>query len=134
MVSALHDGVLTVGEMFSGPGGIGLALNMAKTKLHRFKHVFASDYDQDSCETYKRNVLRGDQHADEVCICEDIRKLDLDTLPPVDGFLYGFPCNDFSLVGETAGLNGSYGKLYTYGVKYLEKNQPLFFLVEKFQA
>ena len=49
----------------------------------------------------------------------NVRKLDIDTLPVVDGFLYGFPCNDFSLVGETKGLHGNFGGLYTYGVKYI---------------
>ena len=37
-------------------------------------------------------------------ICSDIRKLDLTELPHADGFLYGFPCNDFSNVGETRGF------------------------------
>lgn len=124
----LHMGAFTVGEMFSGPGGIGYALNIAKTNLHSFKHVFATDFDKDSCDTYKRNVLDNDQHAN--IICEDIRKIDIDTLPTVDGFLYGFPCNDFSLVGKGLGIDGKFGALYTYGVKYLEKKQPLFFLAE----
>ena len=28
-------------------------------------------------------------------------------------------CNDFSIVGEHKGFNGSYGPLYTYGVKVI---------------
>jgi DNA (cytosine-5)-methyltransferase 1 len=120
--------VLTVGEMFSGPGGIGLALNQASTPEHRFRHSWATDYDRDTCETYKSNVLKNDPNA--LCICEDVRKLDIDSLPAVDGFLYGFPCNDFSLVGESKGLDGNYGGLYTYGVKYLDRVNPLFFFAE----
>lgn len=120
--------VLTVGEMFSGPGGIGIALNRAQESGFSFRHVWATDYDPDTCRTYRENVLKKDPKA--LCICEDVRKLDIDALPPADGFLYGFPCNDFSLVGETKGLHGNYGGLYAYGVQYLNRVNPLFFFAE----
>ena len=44
-------------------------------------------------------------------------ELDLKTLPYVDGFLYGFPCNDFSNVGETKGLYGKYGLEHYFDLK-----------------
>lgn len=119
---------LSVGEMFSGPGGIGTALNRAKSKHFSFKHVWATDWDADTCETYKNNVLKNTPEA--LSICDDVRNLDIDSLPPVDGFLYGFPCNDFSLVGESKGLHGNYGGLYSYGVKYINRVNPLFFFAE----
>lgn len=119
---------LRVGEMFSGPGGIGVALNRTKRDGFAFEHVWATDYDADTCRTYKQNVLR--RSPDAQCICEDVRKLDIDSLPVVDGFLYGFPCNDFSLVGESKGLEGNYGGLYAYGVKYINRVNPLFFFAE----
>ncbi len=119
---------LRVGEMFSGPGGIGIALNRAKSDRFAFEHAWATDWDADTCRTYRQNVLK---HApDALSICEDVRKLDIDSLPVVDGFLYGFPCNDFSLVGESKGLHGSYGGLYSYGVKFISRANPLFFFAE----
>lgn len=127
-IPQLHDGALTVGEMFSGPGGIGCALNSTKTLRHSFEHVFATDYDADTCKTYRHNVLHDSKQIP--CICEDIRNVNIDDLPKADGFLYGFPCNDFSLVGESLGFNGKFGGLYTYGVKYLNSAQPLFFFAE----
>lgn len=119
---------LTVGEMFSGPGGIGIALNRARSTVLSFTHLWATDWDADTCETYRRNVLKDSPEA--LSICEDVRKLDIDGLPVVDGFLYGFPCNDFSLVGESKGLHGNYGGLFSYGVKYIERANPLFFFAE----
>ena len=119
---------LSVGEMFSGPGGIGIALNRARSEEFSFVHRWATDWDADTCRTYKQNVLKHTPEA--LSICEDVRKLDIDSLPIVDGFLYGFPCNDFSLVGESKGLEGNYGGLYSYGVKYIERANPLFFLAE----
>lgn len=119
---------LRVGEMFSGPGGIGVALNRTKRNGFSFEHVWATDYDADTCRTYQNNILR--HSPDAQCICEDVRKLDIDSLPTVDGFLYGFPCNDFSLLGESKGLDGKYGGLYVYGVKYINRVNPLFFFAE----
>ena len=119
---------LRVGEMFSGPGGIGLALNRTKFGGFSFRHAWATDYDPDTFRTYREKVLKNEPTAQ--CICEDVRKLDIDKLPLVDGFLYGFPCNDFSLVGESKGLHGNYGGLYTYGVKYISRANPLFFFAE----
>lgn len=128
MPTLAANGKLRVGEMFCGPGGIGLALNRAHTAQHRFEHVWSTDYDADTCRTYEMNVLK---HTPEAkVICEDVRKLDIDSLPAVDGFLYGFPCNDFSLVGETKGLHGDYGPLFSYGVRFIERTNPLFFFAE----
>lgn len=124
----LSERTLRVGEMFSGPGGIGVALGRTKLGGFSFEHAWATDYDADTCRTYRENVLKNEPSAQ--CICEDVRKLDIDALPLVDGFLYGFPCNDFSLVGESKGLNGTFGGLYAYGVKYISRANPLFFFAE----
>lgn len=121
---------ITVGEMFSGPGGIGLALNLAKHPKFSFIHEWSTDYDKDTSETYKHNVLKEFQDPDSHFYLKDIRKLNIDALPKVDGFLYGFPCNDFSLVGEKKGFKGKFGPLYSYGIRYLNRVNPKFFFAE----
>ena len=103
-------------------------LNRAKSDRFSFEHVWATDWDPDTCRTYKDNVLK--DAPDALSICADVRELDIDSLPAADGFLYGFPCNDFSLVGESKGLQGNYGGLYSYGVKYIDRVNPLFFFAE----
>ena len=122
----------SVGEMYSGPGGIGVALSatsLASRALNlRFKHVWATDYDPDTCRTYKNNLLANNSNA--LSICADIREVVIKDLPKVDGFLYGFPCNDFSLVGESKGLDGEFGALYKYGVEYINYANPLFIFAE----
>lgn len=52
-------GAIRVAEMFSGPGGIGIALNRTRSDKHHFEHVWATDYDADTMRTYKANVLKG---------------------------------------------------------------------------
>lgn len=122
----------TVGEMYSGPGGIGTALSKTAliTKSHdlSFEHSWATDYDADTCKTYKNNLLK--DNPDAISICADIKDVDLTELPKTDGFLYGFPCNDFSLVGESKGLKGKFGALYKYGVEYIDYANPLFIFAE----
>ncbi len=43
---------------------------------------------------------------------------------------FGFPCNDFSIVGEQKGMDGVYGPLYSYGVNIPKKFKPKWFLAE----
>ena len=59
-----------------------------------------------------------------------MRKLDLESLGQIDALAFGFPCNDFSIVGEQKGFDGTFGPLYSYGVRVLELYKPMWFLAE----
>ena len=49
----------------------------------------------------------------------------------MEGFLFGFPCNDFSIVGETKGMSGKFGPLYKQGIRVLSRSDsPDWFLAE----
>jgi len=115
--------------MYCGPGGLALGAKLANQLGQRlgvtFKASWATDWDINSCETYKANI--GD---DVNVIHSNIRELQIDTLDYVDGLIYGFPCNDFSLVGETKGIRGNYGPLYKYGVDFITHRNPIFFVAE----
>jgi len=122
----------TIGEMYCGPGGIGMGAKRARIRVNDrefgFRHAFAMDYDFDTCKTYEANIGLAEPECE--VIHTDIRQYDISSLKPVDGFLYGFPCNDFSLVGETKGLDGTFGPLYKYGVEYIARNNPKFIFAE----
>ena len=45
-----------LGELFCGPGGIGLGAALAEVPGVRFSHVWATDIDRDSCRTYQHNI------------------------------------------------------------------------------
>ena len=121
--------VFRLGELFCGPGGLAYAATTAHINNPKYKivHAWANDYDLDTCNTYTRNICP--DKPDSV-ICGDVRKLDIDSLGEIDAFAFGFPCNDFSVVGEQKGFEGTFGGLYTYGIKVLKKYQPLWFLAE----
>lgn len=118
-----------LGELFCGPGGLALGATTARIEDDGYKiiHQWANDYDQDTCSTYTRNICPNNA---ESVICGDVRKLDIEKLGDIDALAFGFPCNDFSVVGEQKGFDGVFGPLYTYGVKVLKKYQPLWFLAE----
>lgn len=123
--------VFKLGELFCGPGGIALGAKRAKLKkdgtVYSIESAWAVDYDKDTCDTFRSNICPENPKA---VICQEIRSLDISTLPKIDAFAYGFPCNDFSIVGEKNGFNGTFGPLYTYGVKVLDLFKPKFFVAE----
>lgn len=118
-----------LGELFCGPGGIAWGAIHAEIKNPHFsiKHLWASDYDESTCETYRHNIC---PDAPQTVYHEDIRKLDMSKLQQIDALAFGFPCNDYSIVGEQKGMNGVYGPLYSYGVAALKRFKPKWFLAE----
>lgn len=121
--------VYRLGELFCGPGGLAYGALHADIGLDNYKivHAWANDYDSDTCMTYRENICP--DHPETV-VCGDVRKLDLGQFGPIDGLAFGFPCNDFSVVGEQRGFAGTYGPLYSYGVKVLKSHKPDWFLAE----
>ena len=118
-----------MGELFCGPGGIacGALAASAGNSEYRITHKWAVDYDKDTCDTYKSNIKGASNSS---VYCRDVRKLDMSQLSPIDALAFGFPCNDYSVVGEQKGMDGVYGPLYSFGIKALKIFQPLWFLAE----
>lgn len=124
--------IFNLGELFCGPGGLALGAISATINNPDFKivHQWANDYDKDTCNTYIHNIC---PDRPESVICGDIRTLDFERLYQIgniNAFAFGFPCNDFSIVGEQKGFDGKFGPLYSYGIKVLKDKKPLWFLAE----
>lgn len=127
--------IFKLAEFFSGPGGLAYGAGLSKIQDHKknifsIEHAWASDYDQDSCETYKNNIKT------KAIFCENVenffslvdkKKI---ILPKFNCFAYGFPCNDFSNVGESLGIKGKFGPLYSYGVELINRYEPDWFVAE----
>ena len=118
-----------LGELFCGPGGIAWGATHADigNSDYSIVHQWANDYDANTCETYRHNIC---PDAPQTVYHEDIRKFNMSKLAPIKPRAFGFPCNDYSVVGEQKGMDGIYGPLYSYGVKALKRFKPQWFLAE----
>lgn len=119
--------VFKLGELFAGAGGLAWGAIHAEVPNRKLVHAWANDLDPSTCSTYIKNICP--DNPDSV-VCCDVRDLNFDKLEKIDALAFGFPCNDFSVVGKRAGLNGKYGLLYQFATKALEKFQPDFFVAE----
>lgn len=125
--------IFRLGELFCGPGGLAWGAMNAKIEEDpalKIVHEWANDFDKSTCDTYFRNICKSDETLKSSVICQDVHTLDIDILSQIDALAFGFPCNDFSVVGEQKGFDGKFGPLYTYGIKVLKKFQPFWFLAE----
>lgn len=116
-------------ELFCGPGGLALGALKASKLVSGFdiEPVWANDIDDFTCNTYANNIHNGDRSK---VFCTPVQELKFNELPSFDGLSFGFPCNDFSLVGEQKGTDGKFGPLYTYGVKAINAHNPKWFVAE----
>ena len=115
-----------LGELFAGAGGMAWAANSVQSKGSKFSHAWINDNDKDACRTFRHNLSI--EHAD--VHCKDVKKLSFEQLSKIDGLVFGFPCNDFSVVGDRRGRSGKYGGLYRWGIRGLKEKTPLFFVAE----
>jgi|688.fasta_scaffold18750_2 DNA (cytosine-5)-methyltransferase 1 len=118
-------------ELFCGPGGLALGarLSNVRSKLNEYaiESVWANDIDENACRTYQHNL-----HPDKPkkVVCGSVESIDLQAVPKFDGLAFGFPCNDFSMVGKQKGIHGKFGPLYRFGVEMLNIHTPKWFLAE----
>lgn len=117
-----------LGELFAGAGGLAWGAIHADIRSNtKIFHTWANDIDPSTCATYRRNICPDNPNS---VICSDVRDLNFNRLEPIDALAFGFPCNDFSVVGKRAGLNGKYGLLYQYAVAALNYFKPDWFVAE----
>jgi len=124
--------IFKLAELFCGPGGLSLGASLASiTKKngeeYLVKPIWANDIDKDTCKTYSINIHSGDWSN---VICSPVEKIDFKKVPAFDALAFGFPCNDFSVVGKQKGFNGKYGPLYSFGIKAINTHNPKWFIAE----
>lgn len=111
--------MISVVSLFSGCGGLDLGFKKAG-----FNIVYANDIDKDACYTYKQNI---GNHI----VCEDISKVDINTISDADILIGGFPCLGFTVAnGKNRDVNSAYNSLYLEYARVLKAKQPKYFLVE----
>jgi DNA (cytosine-5)-methyltransferase 1 len=118
-------------ELFSGPGGLALGAIRSfaenESTIYGIEPVWANDYDADTCKTYARNIHDGNEKG---VVCAPVQDIDFKKVPKFDVLAFGFPCNDFSVVGEQKGFDGKFGPLYSHGVRAINIHNPKWFIAE----
>ena len=122
-----------MGELFCGPGGLAKGASLATISGSNLsiKHAWATDWDEDACKTYIKNICPDEPDS---VTCADVRLIDFKDFSQVDALAFGFPCNDFSLMGERKGVNGDYGALYTHIIQALRFYHPKWFVAENVEG
>jgi len=118
-----RQGKLRVLDLFSGIGGFSLGLE----RTGGFETVAFCEI-----EPYPRAVLK--KHWPKVPCYEDVRTLTADALArdgiAVDVICGGFPCQDVSVAGRRAGLEGTRSGLWSEVVRLYCELRPRFLIVE----
>lgn len=105
-------------SLFSGAGGLDLGLIQAGNTV-----IWANDIDKDAVETYKENI--GDH-----IVCDDIKNIDISTLPDADVVVGGFPCQGFSQANRLRTLEDDRNQLYRFFYNTIKIKQPKYFIAE----
>ena len=120
-------------SMFSGCGGLDLGFKGGFTFLGKeyarnpYDIIWANDFNKAACETYRVNVDKK--------IVEGPIENAFDTMPEyADVIIGGFPCQDISINGKMAGVDGKRSGLYIWMVKAVEKVRPKVFIAENVKA
>lgn len=123
---------LKVASMFCGCGGMDLGilggfeyLGKRYTKLP-YEIVYALDNDEYCTKIYNDNFKYK-------CVVQDIKSLDIASLPDFDVLIGGFPCQSFSISAQNPprlGYKDERGLLFFEMVKILRERHPRFFIAE----
>lgn len=120
-------------SMFSGCGGMDLGFTGGFEVFGRrygslpFDILWANDLNGAACRTYRRN-LGHDIHRGDVWGL-------MDTLPKgADVLIGGFPCQDISVNGKRAGVNGARSGLYKAMIEAIRRVNPRVFVAENVKA
>lgn len=110
------------GSCFAGIGGFDLGLESAG-----FEPAWQIELSE-----YCRAVLA--RHWPDVARFSDIRSVPLNVLTGVDLICGGFPCQDISVAGRQAGLDGEQSRLWYDMLAVIERARPSWVVVENSPA
>lgn len=105
-------------SLFSGAGGADIGMMRAGHEI-----IWANDFDDDCCDTYRKNVGK---HI----ILGDIKHIKSESIPDADVIIGGFPCQGFSQANLLRAAGDDRNKLYLEFLRIVKDKRPLVFLAE----
>lgn len=125
-------------SLFSGCGGLdlgflgGFEFLGKKYKKGSFEIIWANDFDEAACKTYK-NYFKHDIVCGsivDVLSGKEVPGQEIQLPKSADIVLGGFPCQEFSHAGKRRGFNSEKGVLYQSMGETIRRTQPLVFVAE----
>lgn len=119
----------TVISLFSGCGGMDLGFMGDFTALgrryakHPFKLIWANELNEAACRTYRKNIGKHIRQGDIWTMLNDLPA-------EADIVIGGFPCQDISVNGKGAGIQGKRSGLYRAMVETISRVKPKIFVAE----
>lgn len=120
---------ISVVSLFSGCGGLDLGFKGGFNFLDKyykntkFDIIWANEINSAACRTYRKNIS---SHIVEGDIWECISSVP----KKADVVIGGFPCQDISINGKGAGVDGKRSGLYKAMVDVVSRVQPKIFVAE----
>ena len=105
-------------SLFCGAGGMDLGFVKAGHEI-----VWANDFDQDSCDTYKK-------HFKHNVVCKPIEEVDSEKIPDGDVVIGGFPCQGFSVANKYRDEKDERNQLYLELKRVISEKNPKYFVAE----
>ena len=104
-------------SLFAGAGGLDLGFHNAGYNI-----IWATDINKDACDTHSL-------WSDSIIINEDIKNIDIKSIPDTELILGGFPCQGFSLAGPRK-VDDSRNLLYRFYIETINEKKPKVFVAE----
>lgn len=113
----MHE-TLTVGSLFAGIGGFDLGFDRAGYSTRWRCEI------EPFCQTVLNTKMPG------VVTLPDVREIDGRSVAGIDVLCGGFPCQDVSVAGEGAGLDGERSGLFFQMARIVSELQPRWVVIE----
>lgn len=109
-------------SFFTGVGGIDLGFHQA----NNFETVFANELDPYPAQTFRLNFPNIHLLEKDICLVEP------QDVPEVDGYVFGFPCQAFSVAGLRLGFDDpkNRGNLFFEVMRIAHEHKPRFLFAE----
>lgn len=88
-----------------------------------FTHIFSSEIDKYAIQSIEANFEPGVMYG-------DITTRDNSTLPDIDLYICGFPCQPFSHAGQRKGMDDHRGNIFWSCLDVIQTKKPTYFILE----
>jgi DNA (cytosine-5)-methyltransferase 1 len=107
-------------SLFDGISGFPLGIQQAGIE---FEYLATSEIDKYAMSISRRHYPNAEQLG-------SVTTIQGGKLPKLDLITFGFPCQDLSIAGKRAGLEGGRSGLFFEAIRIINENKPRYFIFE----